>query len=223
MITAPPTAEDHWRRLQAWVPDPETRFMARVTTPETIVRDAVAPDAAAVASIGKVAVPATYKDLIDDAAVLEAIVEQSYALDPLRECIARCARAVDAHFLVAERDGQIVGFLHYDCEGREPELHRIYVDPTQKRRGIGRALLQELHRRLASGDSYILMVVAANQPAVAFYERHGFVEAARVDGVAYMRERMGVEFAAGAPHVPALILRFTKQHKKAGSGDRSRR
>lgn len=210
MFTAPITAEDHWRRLNAWMPDPETRFIVRPTTPETTVRDAVASDAPAVASIGKVAVPVTYKDLIDDAAVLEAIVAQSYAVDPLRECITRCACAVDAHFLVAERDGHIAGFLHYDREGPESELHRIYVEPTQKRRGIGSALLQELHRRLAPGDSYILMVVAANKPAVAFYERHGFVEAARVDGVAYMRERMGVEFAAGAPHVPALILRFTK-------------
>jgi len=223
MITAPQTPEDHWRRLQAWVPDPETRFMARLTTPETIVRDAVAADSAVVASIGRVAVPATYKDLIDDAAVMEAIVEQSYAPDRLRDCVVRCARAVDAHFLVAERDGRIVGFLHYDSEGPEPELHRIYVEPSQKRRGIGSALLQELHRRLASGDSYILMVVAANQPAVAFYERHGFVEAARVDGVAYMRERMDVEFAAGALHVPALILRFTKRHEAAGPRDRRRR
>jgi ribosomal protein S18 acetylase RimI-like enzyme len=148
---------------------------------------------------------------------MAAIVEQSYALDTLCECIARCARAVDAHFLVAERDGRILGFLHYDCEGPEPELHRIYVEPAQKRRGIGSALLQELHRRLASSDSYILMVVAANRPAVAFYERHGFVEAARVDGVAYMHERMGVEFAPGAPPVPALILRFSKQHETAGS------
>jgi ribosomal protein S18 acetylase RimI-like enzyme len=223
MITAPQTPEEHRRRLQAWVPDPETRFMARPTTPETIVRDAVAADAAAVASIGRVAVPDTYKDLIDDAAVLEAIVEQSYALDALRECIARCMSAADAHFLVAERDSRIVGFLHYDCQGPDPELHRIYIEPAQKRRGIGSALLQELHRRLARGDTYILMVVAANRPAVAFYERHGLVEAARVDGVAYMHEQMGIEFAGGAPHVPALILRFTKQHEKAGSGDRRRR
>lgn len=185
--------------------------MARPTTPEIIVREAVVADADAVASIGKVAVPDTYKNLIGDAAVMEAIVEQSYSLSALRGCIGRCARAVDAQFLVATREGRIVGFLHYDCEGPEPELHRIYVEPTVKRSGIGSALLQELHGRLALGDSYMLMVVAANRPAIAFYERHGLVEVARVDGVAYMHEQMGVEFAEGAPHVPALILRFTNQ------------
>jgi ribosomal-protein-alanine N-acetyltransferase len=212
---------DHWI-VRPWLPDPETSFMARATLSETSVRDAVPADAAAVASIGRIAVPDTYKDLIDDAAVMGAIVEQSYALEALRDCIARCARAADAHFLVAERDGKIVGFLDYDREGPEPELHRIYVEPMQKRRGIGSALLQELHRRLAPSESYILMVVAANRPAVAFYERHGFAAAARVDGVAYMRERMGVEFAAGAPHVPALIYRFTKQQQTAVASERRR-
>jgi hypothetical protein len=49
------------------------------------------------------------------------------------------------------------------------------------------------------------------------------VEAARVDGVAYMHEQMGVEFAAEAPHVPALTLRFTKQAREGRSGDRRRR
>jgi ribosomal protein S18 acetylase RimI-like enzyme len=176
----------------------------------TTVRDAVPADASPVAAIGKAAVPRTYQDIISDAAVLDAIVEQSYALEALRDCIARCAREKDAHFLVAERGGRIIGFLHYDCEGPEPELHRIYVDPAQKRQGIGTALVRELHRRLGPRTSYILMVVAANRPAVSFYERHGFVESARVDGVAYMHERMGVEFAPGTPQVPALILRFTK-------------
>jgi ribosomal protein S18 acetylase RimI-like enzyme len=207
--------EDHWRDLRRWVPDPESKFMARHTASETTVRDAASADAEAIGSIGRVAVLDTYKDLIGDAAVMGAIVEQSYALDALRECIVRCARAVDAHFLVAERDGQIVGLLHYDCEGPEAELHRIYVEPGQKRRGVGSALLRELHARLAENDSYMLMVVAANRPAVAFYERHGLVEAGRVDGVAYM----GVEFAAGAPHVPALILRFTKQDQTENPRD----
>jgi ribosomal protein S18 acetylase RimI-like enzyme len=216
-------AEDHWRSTPCWLPDPETRFMGRPTCTLRIVRDALVADAPAVASIGRVAVPDTYKDLIEDPAVMEAIVEQSYALNALRDCIARCARARDAYFLVAERDGRIVGFLHYDSAGAEPELHRLYVERTHKRRGVGTSLLRELHRRLAPGASYILMVVAANRPALAFYERHGFVEAARVDGVAYMRERMGVDFVPGTPPVPALILRFTKESKTASAKDRRRR
>jgi ribosomal protein S18 acetylase RimI-like enzyme len=199
--------EETRKQWRWWLPDTETLF---VPAADTIVRDARSADAPAIAAIGRVAVPETYEDLIGKPSIMAAIVEQSYAIDALRDCIARCARARNAHFLVGERTGRIVGFLHYDCDGPEPELHRIYVDPLRKRQGIGSALLRELHARLDRGASYILMVVAANQGAVSFYERHGLVEAARVDGVAYMHEHMGVEFASGTSEVPALILRFTK-------------
>ena len=209
-VTRSRAGQIRWSDPVGWIPDPETKFSTEATAPETIVRDAVPADAPAVAAIGTVAVPETYNDLIADESVMEAIVAQSYAVDALRECITRCAVAKNAHFLVAERRGRIVGFLHYDCEGPEPELHRIYVDTAQKRQGIGSALLEELHRRLPPQTSYVLMVVAANLAAVSFYERHGLVEAARVDGVTYMHERMGVEFPPGTPQVPALILRFTK-------------
>lgn len=177
----------------------------------TSVCDAVADDAPGVALIGKVAVPETYENLCHPT-VIRSIVEQSYALEALTECIDRCAAAEDAHFLVATRDGRVAGFLHYDCEGREPELHRIYVDPAQKRRGIGSELLRELHRRLPPGAGYILMVVADNLPAVDFYRHHDLVEQERVDGVAYMHENMGVGFPAGTPPVPALVLHYSNRH-----------
>ena len=135
------------------------------------VRDAEPADAAAIAAIGLVAVPETYRDLCEEG-VVRSIVEQSYAPEALRACIARCAQADDAHFLVAERADRILGFLHYDCEGPEPELHRIYLDSAEKRKGIGSMLLGELHARLAAGSGYILMVIAANHPAVAFYRKH---------------------------------------------------
>jgi len=145
------------------------------------VRDAVLADAADVASIGKVAIPETFRGIVDPV-VLTNIVEQSYSIEALQNCIAHCRDASDAHFIVAEMDGRVVGFLHYDGEGPEPELHRIYIEPGLKRRGIGSALLRELHERLSQGASYILMVIAANLPAVTFYQRHDFVEEARVDG-----------------------------------------
>ncbi len=191
-----------------WLPDPESLFVS-TPAPRVVVRDAEPADAAAIAAIGMVAVPETYKDLCEEA-VVRSIVEQSYALDALRECITRCARASDAHFLVAERAGRIVGFLHYDCEGAEPELHRIYLDPAEKRKGIGSALLGEFHARLDACASYILMVIADNHPAVAFYRRHGLVEEAHVDGPTYMHEQMGVDFPPDTASVPALVLRFTK-------------
>jgi len=180
---------------------------ARVET--ATVGDADPADAAGIAAIGKAAVPETYRALVDPV-VLRNIVEQSYSIEALRACIVRCRDAEDAHFLVAELDHRVVGFLHYDCEGPDPELHRIYIEPALKRKGIGSALMNELHERLAPGASYILMVVAGNLPAVTFYRRHGFVEEAKVDGPTYMSEHMGVSFPTGTPPAPALVLRFTK-------------
>jgi len=174
-----------------------------------MIRDAEPADAIGIAAIGKVAVPETYRDLVDPAALYN-IVEQSYSVEALNACIARCRAASDAHFIVAEMDGRIVGFLHYDCDSVEPELHRIYVEPALKRKGIGSALLSQLHQRLATGASYILMVIAANVPAVNFYRRHGFVDEAEVDGPTYMSEHMGVTFPNGARPAPALVLRFTR-------------
>jgi ribosomal protein S18 acetylase RimI-like enzyme len=176
---------------------------------DTLVRDAVVADAAAVAAIGRVAFPEWAKAVVD-VSVIDAIVAQTYSLAALRDCITRCARNDNAFFLVAERDGGVVGYLHFDCEGPEPELHRIYVDPRQKRGGIGSALLRELHARLAPGSSYVLLVHAENLSAIAFYQHHGFVEHARVDGPTYFREHMGLEFPTDAPDVPSLVLRFTK-------------
>lgn len=173
------------------------------------VREARAADAAGVAAIGGIALPETFRDLCDPV-VIRNIVEQSYSLQALRDCITACRRAKDAHFLVAEREGRVVGFLHYDCEGDEPELHRIYIEPALKRYGIGSSLMDELHRCLAPGATYILMVIAGNLPAVAFYQRHGFVEQAKVDGPTYMSKHMGVRFPPGTPPAPAFVLRFTK-------------
>lgn len=173
------------------------------------IRDADSADAAGIAAIGKESVPETYRDLVDPV-VLRNIVDQSYSIEALQVCLARCREAGDAHFIVAEMDGRVVGFLHYDCTGPDPELHRIYIEPAMKRKGIGSALLHELHERLIPGASYILMVVAANLPAVTFYRRHGLVEEARVDGPTYMSEHMGVSLPTGAGLAPALVLRFTK-------------
>jgi ribosomal protein S18 acetylase RimI-like enzyme len=181
-----------------------------VAAMETVtVHDAEPADAAAVSAIGRAAVPDTYRDLCPPS-VIHSIVEQSYSLQALRKCITGCRLDDDAHFLVAERDGHVVGFLHYDCKGPQPELHRIYVQPALKRTGIGGALMHELHDRLDPGATYILMVVADNLPAVAFYQGHGLVVEAHVDGPSYMHEHMSVSFPSDTAPVPALVLRFRK-------------
>ena len=132
-----------------------------------VVRTALVADAPSIAAIGRVAFPAVHDDVIGTE-FAATMVEQTYSVEVLTDCITRCSTADDAEFLVAERDGEVIGYLHYDSEGAEPELHRVYVDPGQKRGGIGSALMRELHARLPRDGEYILLVVEANKDAQAF-------------------------------------------------------
>lgn len=178
---------------------------------DVLIRDAKRADAPAIAAIGQVAFPLAYKGFIPDPVIATA-VEQTYSVAAIERLIDQ-ADVDDAHFLVAQRDGVVVGYLHYDSVGPEPELHRIYVAPGQFGGGIGGLLLRELHERLDPGTSYILMVLAANEGAMRFYERHGFVRDREVDGVEHYRLHMGVTHPSDTPAVPALIMRFAKSEE----------
>ena len=129
------------------------------------IRTAEVRDAPGIAAIGRVAFPAAHDSIIGPEAAA-SVVDKTYSIAALTACITRCANAGNAEFLVADEGGGVVGYLHYDCEGREPELHRIYVDPARKGGGIGTALLRELHARLEPGTSYVLMVAEENAAAV---------------------------------------------------------
>ena len=177
---------------------------------EPTIRTAAVGDAPGIAAIGRVAFPAVHDPIIGPEATA-SVVDKTYSIEALTACITSCASAGDAQFLVADAGGLVVGYLHYDCAGPQPELHRIYVDPGRKRGGIGSALLAELHARLEPGSSYVLMVAEENTAARAFYERHGFVLTAEVIGNEYYAEAMGIELEPVPPPYEdrALLLRFT--------------
>jgi len=179
-----------------------------------VVRTALVSDAPSIASIGGVAFRAVHDDVIG-AEFAATVVEQTYSVEALTDCITRCSNTSDTEFLVAERDGDVVGYLHYDSEGAEPELHRIYVDPGQKRGGVGSALMRELHARLPRDGQYILLVVEANKDAQAFYERHGLVIDRRIDGPSYFGKASAIETDVPLPAADAIIMRFIPSGSRA--------
>jgi len=81
------------------------------------------------------------------------------------------ALAAGDDLLVAEAEGKVVGFAHV----RGDWLSALYLIGRYRRRGIGRRLIAELRARArARGIERLrLNVVAANAPAIAFYEAHG--------------------------------------------------
>jgi [ribosomal protein S5]-alanine N-acetyltransferase len=143
-------------------------------TPPT-VRDAVAADAEAVARVANASWRETYRDIFEPA-FIDDFLARAYSVEALRGAIERSAASPTGHFLVAERDGAIVGYLQFGEGNRGPELFRVYADPEHYGTGVGSALLEELHRRIeGSVASYVLDVHSRNARGRAFYDRNGFV------------------------------------------------
>jgi rSAM/selenodomain-associated transferase 1 len=91
------------------------------------------------------------------------------------EALSRQLGAPDTSFLVAERDGQIVGHALANAE-RQPILllARLYIRPDHQRRGIGKWLLDTVVGSFPEAQAVRLDVAAANGAALAFYRREGF-------------------------------------------------
>ena len=110
--------------------------------------------------------------------------------------------------LVAERDGEIVG---WGCHGPfragevrtgDLELYALYVAPESYSSGIGRALIEESVRRgtTAGHARMYLWVLKENARARGFYERSGFrpdgaEESFDVDGVGVPEVRYARDLA----------------------------
>ncbi|WP_267642025.1 GNAT family N-acetyltransferase [Haloarchaeobius amylolyticus] len=75
------------------------------------------------------------------------------------------------HFVVAELDGEVVGFGHLAVE--DGEVRAVYVSPDAARCGVGSALLAHLEataRDAGHDDCYLW----ASLNAVAFYRQAGW-------------------------------------------------
>ena len=173
-----------------------------------LIRTAAPDDAELVSAIGSAAMLAQYDGLVDPVAV-QAAVSQTYSVEAIADCVSRCLSADLAEFLVAERDGRVQGYLHFDSFGPEPELHRLYVDGKVRGGGLGGLLMTELHQRLPEDLGYMLLVLEGNDRAVTFYQKHGLHVAEYVDGLAYYRERMGVTFPEGTRPFSMVLMRRT--------------
>ena len=102
-----------------------------------------------------------------------------------------------AYWLVAEEDDRIVGYIGSQTVFPDTDMMNVAVHPDVRRRGIGEILVEALIRELQCRgcDSLSLEVRASNAPAIALYEKLGFVQVGRRPG--YYRN----------PREDALILR----------------
>lgn len=75
------------------------------------------------------------------------------------------------HWVVAERDGRVVGWGRFDVDGGE--ITGNYVDPDHARAGVGAAIVAALEG-YARGQGRDEVVLAASKNAVGFYDRLGY-------------------------------------------------
>lgn len=124
----------------------------------------------------------------------------SYDLEPPpaefhRDKIGRI-QAARWPFIVADAEGDVAGYA-YVTRFRDRAAYRftaedsIYVHPGAMRRGIGKALLDELLERSAAfGFRTVIAVIGGGEPAsIALHAKCGFREAGRLHAVGWKHER----------------------------------
>lgn len=99
-------------------------------------------------------------------------------------------------FVVAVAEDGVIGYLSGECGADECELSNIAVETAYRRRGVARALFDELltELRRRGVNKVFLLVDSANTAAVALYDGLGFI-------------RTGVRRNYYANHGDALIMR----------------
>ena len=81
-----------------------------------------------------------------------------------------CLAAADEH-------GRLAGYLILSRYDTAWHLMNVAVDPSRRRRGVARALLEQMIERGGPEEEYTLEVRTSNAPAIALYERFGFLAA----------------------------------------------
>ena len=125
---------------------------------EVLLRPFVVSDLPAVLEIEQVSFPAPWKP--------------EFFLSELNNPYARLA--------VAERTGQVIGYFCRWLVADEVHVLDIAVHPAQRRRGVGKFLLQEIlaEARQNGACSVSLEVRVSNLPALALYQAFGFRQVA---------------------------------------------
>ena len=112
----------------------------------------------------------------DDIQAVYIIEKQSFS-NPWSEDSFEYAINCDSdHCIVAEFNGQVVGYALLRCSFEVADLMNIAVDPSHRNKGIGSRLMDNL---IESGNSQgitdiFLEVRTGNTPAIVLYEKKGF-------------------------------------------------
>lgn len=105
---------------------------------------------------------------------MQWIIERLFGWDLAREDkhFAQFFKIDEVRIITANE--QDVGWIQEQVENTTINLGSFYVIPTMQRRGIGTQVLQMLLARARNQSKAITLAVVKINPALHFYEKHGF-------------------------------------------------
>ncbi|WP_049928769.1 GNAT family N-acetyltransferase [Halopiger goleimassiliensis] len=134
------------------------------------IRPATVDDREPIRRVAREAWHDTYDELAPD--TIDETIDDWYGDESFADALEEPGTAV----LVAEVDGEVVGFTHGVVHEDEGDVLRMYVHPDHQGEGVGTALHERLREDLEdlSMNRMRAIDLASNDASRAFYERLGF-------------------------------------------------
>lgn len=113
----------------------------------------------------------------DDVPFISRLEEETFSMPWSAASFLQMIEKEDTEYFVAEEDGRLLGGCGLLLIAGEGNITNVVVAPEARRRGVATGLLACL---MEAGDraglnAYTLEVRISNTPAIALYEKMGFV------------------------------------------------
>ncbi|WP_265109260.1 GNAT family N-acetyltransferase [Halosolutus halophilus] len=134
------------------------------------LRPATMDDREAIREVARATWHDTYDEL--DVETIDETIDDWYGDETLKLALEQAGTA----FLVAEKDGEVVGFTHGVVQNDEGDVLRMAVHPDHQGEGIGTELHERLREDLQDFNMERMRAIdlASNEVGQRFYEQQGF-------------------------------------------------
>ena len=182
---------------------------------EIIIRNVELKDLKSVSEITIRGWQTAYRGIVDDDYLDSLSIEENYQ--------KRIKDYKENGFIVAEQNGEVVGFCRYrignNYQAEYPEvdceLCALYVKPEEKRKGIGRALVNYVKNEFkkAKLNKMIIWCFKENYLSRTFYEKMGGIYCGETTCIRGNKEYVEVGYICDLESELELVFP-TKEHKK---------